>query len=55
MIDIIDGWNNLIKEKNFGKRCLLEIEDYIKSFGINRGEITNEQREQARKIAIQLD
>ena len=55
MIDIIDGWNNLIKEKNFGKRCLYEIEDYIESFGINRGEITNEQRVQARKIAIQLD
>jgi DNA-binding Lrp family transcriptional regulator len=55
MIDIIDGWNNLIKEKNFGKRSLLEIEDYIESFGINREEITNKQREQARKIAIQLD
>lgn len=54
ILDIIEDWDNLLKCRNFGKKSLGEIINYLDYCGIERDELKMEDKVLARQIIKRL-
>jgi len=54
ILDIIEDWDNLLKCRNFGKKSLGEVIDYLDYCGIEKDELKMEDKVLARQIIKRL-